>query len=534
MSASPPPVAPRKHFRVGLIPGEQLSPGGPKSNTNIYKEKCATGDSNYTSLLNAESELESMNHCFDDVERFMARLQQAAEAQSVLNQRSKKRGKKSKKKDQDEGLLALKASPPSENDFVDLFQKIKYSLSLLDRLKSAIAEPDAPELLHHIFVPLGLMVKTTGGPALAASVASPAMTIGAVSLLQNHLIEEEKELWTSLGPYWTSSGLHLKVSVPPYSPVFMDGWKPQACDPTGQPFEDPVESQHKQDAFEESREARLKQDQVRQTAQPPGEERGEVGERELPPEGDRLYCCTYDFVARNSSELSVLQGETLELISSSKKWWKCRNRFDQIGFVPSNILEPQSAPNGRGRTSPVVRRESKMPISPPTKYLSYAGSSPVRTSPEATRPLRPQSMVSPSTREEDNGRGNTYTHVEVSNVNDELLRRIVVRRDSLRPPVLPTSADITPLNYHSPSADVEAWLRTKGFTQQTVQRLSVLNGAQLFALQKEELRAVAPEEGARVYSQIMVQKALLEDVHKATELKTAMEKQKLKIGLISE
>lgn len=70
--------------------------------------------------------------------------------------------------------------------------------------------------------------------------------------------------------------LHLKVSVPPYSPVFMDGWKPQACDPTGQPFEDPVESQHKQDAFEESREARLKQDQVRQTAQPPGEERGEV------------------------------------------------------------------------------------------------------------------------------------------------------------------------------------------------------------------------------------------------------------------
>lgn len=33
----------------------------------------------------------------------------------------------------------------------------------------------------------------------------------------------------------------------------------------------------------------------------------------LPPEGERLYCCSYDFVARNSSELSVLQGETLEV-----------------------------------------------------------------------------------------------------------------------------------------------------------------------------------------------------------------------------
>lgn len=49
------------------------------------------------------------------------------------------------------------------------------------------------------------MVKTTGGPAFGASVVSPAMTSGAVSLLQEHLTEQEKELWTSLGPNWTSS-----------------------------------------------------------------------------------------------------------------------------------------------------------------------------------------------------------------------------------------------------------------------------------------------------------------------------------------
>lgn len=47
------------------------------------------------------------------------------------------------------------------------------------------------------------MVKTTGGPALGASVVSPAMTEGAVSLLQEHLTHEEKELWKSLGDNWT-------------------------------------------------------------------------------------------------------------------------------------------------------------------------------------------------------------------------------------------------------------------------------------------------------------------------------------------
>lgn len=47
------------------------------------------------------------------------------------------------------------------------------------------------------------MVKTTGGPAMGASVSSPALTNAAVTLLQDNLNQEERQLWTSLGPNWT-------------------------------------------------------------------------------------------------------------------------------------------------------------------------------------------------------------------------------------------------------------------------------------------------------------------------------------------
>ncbi|KAK5885173.1 hypothetical protein CesoFtcFv8_018908 [Champsocephalus esox] len=527
MSKSPPPVAPRNHsgVRVMMVPGDQ-PPAVLPVYSDFGKVNGASGESNYTSLLNAERELEIMNHCFDDVERFMTRLQQTAEAQSVLNQRGKRSRKSKKNKDgQDDDLLTLKALPPSEEEFVDIFQKIKYSLGLLDRLKSSITQPNAPELLHPIFLPLGLMVKTTGGPALGASVVSPAMTSGAVSLIQDHLTEEEKEMWTSLGPNWTSPCSHLRASVPPYSPVFLDGWQPQAHDSTGQLFEDPIESQHKQDAFSESRRGPSLQERARQTAEGPGEDSYDGEENGLPPEGERHFCCSYDFVARNSSELSVLQGETLEVIESSKRWWKCRNRFDQIGFVPFNILEPLSALNRKGRASPVLRSE-KTALAPRTKYFSYAAPSPSGTSPTPTSPMRPHSMVLPSTTMQGED------HDRVMMMNDELMQRLAEKRGPTRQLTLPRRADSsTPLNYHSPATEVEAWLIAKGFNQQTVQSLGILNGAQLFSLNKEELRTVSSEEGVRVYSQIMVQKSLLEDVRKSTELETAMEKQKMRINL---
>ncbi|XP_029015569.1 epidermal growth factor receptor kinase substrate 8-like protein 1a isoform X2 [Betta splendens] len=500
MSARPPSVTPRKHsgVRVMMTRGAQHPLDGASAHASSRKESGGGGGG--SSPVDAQREVEILNHCFDDVERFMSRLQQTAEAQSVLNQR-KKRSKKNKKKDGEDDLLTMKALPPPESEFVDIFQKIKYSLCLLPRLKPFISQPDAPELLHHIFTPLSLMVKTTGGPAFGASVISPAMTGGAVSLLQEHLTEPEKELWTSLGPNWTSPRSQLSVSAPSYAPVFLDGWQPRASDPTGRPLEDPIESQHRQDA-------------AAATAALHSDEHDDPDGNEPQQNSELLYCCSYDFVARNSSELSVLQGETLEVIESSKRWWRCRNRFGQVGFVPSNMLEPLSAVTESERKNPVVRRDTKRtPSAYPAKYFSYAPTSPVGLNP---MPQRPHSMVPTSTAMGENNN-------RVLIMNDELIEQINRKRGSQA-----SGEAAVPLNYQSSPAEVTAWLTAKGISSSAIKTLGVLNGAQLFSLNKEELRMVTPDEGSRLYSQIMVQKSILEDAHKATELEAVMQKQKLK------
>ncbi|CAL8264216.1 unnamed protein product [Arctogadus glacialis] len=557
------------------------------------------------SFLRADREVRILNHCFDDMESFLSRLQEAAEANGTLSLKKKKK-KKSKKQMAEDDLLAGRARPPSQEEFLDIFQKFKYCFCLLARLKSAIASPSSQELVHYLFRPLDMVVRTTGGPALGASVSSPALSSAAVSLLRATLGDDEKQLWTSLGPNWTLGRCELG-QVSPYSPVFYGGWRPEAVREDGELWEDPVESEHDHEAL------RAKQEQQSQSVVRPSPPladeslvlvprgcevslvlvprgcevslvlvpcgcevslvlvslglvpRGCEVSLVLVPRGcevslvlvpggcevslvlvprgcevscsvlfllrdgaERLYSCSYDFVARNSSELSVQQGDKLEVLESSKRWWKCRNRFNEVGFVPSNILEPVAHidPLEGGQGPP------KAPAPPPlAKMFSAATPSPptVHQSPGQ----RPRGLPAYGQHHMASGEDSE----KAMQVNDELLQRLTNGRSHLTKPalVIPRSSETrAPLDYHSPPDEVASWLRGKGFTEPAAQCLGVLTGAQLFSLNKEELRAVLPEEGARVYSQLEVQRALLEDARNATELEAVMEKQKMKVDLKSQ
>jgi len=170
-----------------------------------------------------------LNCCFDDIEKFVARLQHAAAAFRELEKR--RRSRRSKRKDLGDGMLSVRAKPPSERDFVDVFQKFKLSFILLSRLKSHIHDPNAPELVHFLFTPLALIVDASHDshytPNLATKIVSPLLSAGAIDLLENCLTSKESELWNMLGEAWFVPDSHWKGHVNPYQPIFANSWAPK-------------------------------------------------------------------------------------------------------------------------------------------------------------------------------------------------------------------------------------------------------------------------------------------------------------------
>lgn len=180
-------------------------------------------DTSSTSSEKYERDVVVLNHCFDDIEKFIARLQHAAAASRELERR--RRNRKSKKKDPGEGLLTLRTKPPHEKEFIDIFAKFKLSFNLLAKLKAHIHDPNAPELVHFLFTPLALIVDashdTYYDPNLPARVINPLLTREAINLLINCVTSKETELWRSLGDAWSIPRDQWKgQGMVMYHPVF--------------------------------------------------------------------------------------------------------------------------------------------------------------------------------------------------------------------------------------------------------------------------------------------------------------------------
>uniref|UniRef100_A0AAZ3PHT3 Epidermal growth factor receptor kinase substrate 8-like protein 2 n=1 Tax=Oncorhynchus tshawytscha TaxID=74940 RepID=A0AAZ3PHT3_ONCTS len=480
-------------------------------------------------MVYADIDSQILNCSLDDIEVFVARLQKAAEAFSQLNQRNK--SKKSKKKGPADGMLTLRAKPPSEAEFIDSLQKLKLAFNLLAKLKKHIQNPSASELVHFLFGPLELVLQSCGSPELPRSVVSPHLSRDAVDFLRGHLSPKEMTIFELLGDGWTRprADWPRDQCAPTYFPKFRNGWEPPAelfrtspweTEGSGEPPRSPISN-----LLSPTSQMRCVHRHTHTDTH--------TSNNGLTSSSRKYAKIRYHFVARNANELSVLQDEVLEVIEDDKQWWKLRNRSGQSGYVPYNILDVVKLEEPHGMAEPLYSQ----PYSP--------------TSPSITSPVSPFSTIcslfpfslslalslsplplilclslSPSLPA-------ARTH-QMDEVNDELLKRITTNKSNppgrnFRVERPSDSSSSPPLTLDSSPPQVTTWLNAKGFSKPTVECLGNLTGAQLFSLNKEELKAVCGDEGARVYSQTTVQKAQLEKNNGNSELQEIMRRRQEKI-----
>uniref|UniRef100_A0A087X4H1 EGFR pathway substrate 8a, signaling adaptor n=1 Tax=Poecilia formosa TaxID=48698 RepID=A0A087X4H1_POEFO len=250
----------------------------------------------------------------------------------------------------------------------------------------------------------------------------------------------------------------------------------------------------------------------------------------------------YDFVARNNTELSVLKDELLEVLDDRKQWWKVRNGAGAAGYVPNNILELTRTSDLTGRGDPVyshtIQKQTAKSDPPPDKpQMSEVPSPPAPNRlptpplpPPAAEPDKPSgAALSRNNSSTSSDAGGTAAREPVAQrataagrrksnmeeVQDELVHRLTLGRSAQKKFQVPSRSNSGNLpapgiTYDSPPHEVKAWLEAKGFSPVTISSLGVLTGAQLFSLNKEELKTVCPDDGGRVFSQVTVQKAALE------------------------
>ncbi|KAM9029791.1 epidermal growth factor receptor kinase substrate 8 isoform 2-T6 [Guaruba guarouba] len=512
-----------------------------------------------------DRDVQILNHILDDIEYFVTKLQKAAEAFNELSKR--KKAKKSKKKGPGEGVLTLRAKPPPPDEFVDCFQKFKHGFNLLAKLKFHIQNPSAAELVHFLFTPLQMVVQTTGGPELAGTVLSPLLTKDTIDFLRYTVTSEEGQLWMSLGDTWTKARADWPKDhfIPPYVPRFRNGWEPPLLNFMGAPKEQ--ELNQLAESVANVAEQQRKQEMKRLSTEPPSvpDYPPSDGNYEAHSKAQtKKYAkCKYEFMARNNSELSVMKEEIVEILDDRKQWWKVQNKSGSTGFVPNNILDPLRNQEGglgwsepaytrtiqKQRTDYIAKQSDPAPAtpSPPPTPAPVPVAVPLPPSAPAPIPVpmpkAPATISRQSSTSSDSGGSvarDTQRQKQVAvdrrksqmeEVQDELVHRLTIGRSAAQRKFHVPRPNIPVVNitYDSSPEDVKAWLQSKGFNPVTVNSLGVLTGAQLFSLNKEELRTVCPE-GSRVYIQITVQKSALEANSGSSELQEIMRRRQEKIS----
>ncbi|XP_047540507.1 epidermal growth factor receptor kinase substrate 8-like isoform X3 [Vanessa atalanta] len=452
--------------------------------------------------------------------------------------------------------------PPPERDFVDVLQKFKLSFNLLARLRAHIHDPNAPELVHFLFTPLALIVDAAQDVAdgrLPARVVQPLLTRDALNLLANCVTSKETELWHSLGDAWLIPREQWKTTIPPYQPVFMDGWSPDyqvddqplrrasprrneagrgtdgamveeegagradRSEGYGYDRDEPDLYGEQYASFPRNTRAMAREDSVSAASSPEREpayrsdrdedDLGEAWARGVSARGGRVVRVTYPRTANNDKELTVVRGEYLEVLDDSRKWWKARNRRGVTAHVPHTIVAPALSPPSSPHLYPnpiyTHYQESggrgsggsspTVPESP--RKVEKVVPPPPPPPPPPPEPPTPAPVIVPL--KTDTMKSTKSVTSTSSGLHEEL--KMVLPQIQQRRLDFKKTPDIF-IHQKSNPDEVAAWLEAKGFSS-TAQKQLRVSGHQLFALSRTQLeRVLGQDEGKRLYSQVLVQR----------------------------
>uniref|UniRef100_A0A0N7ZB69 SH3 domain-containing protein n=1 Tax=Scylla olivacea TaxID=85551 RepID=A0A0N7ZB69_SCYOL len=595
--APEPPLANgyRAEFSDSEVRGEARGPRSERSSVSHNDDVSSTSSEKY------ERDVAILNSCFDDIERFIARLQHTAAATRELERR--RRSRKSKKKDIGDGLLSMRAKPPPEREFVDIFQKFKLSFNLLAKLKAHIHDPNAPELVHFLFTPLALIVDASRdsnyGPNLPGKVLSPLLTADAVELLTNCLTSRETEIWQSLGETWCIPRSSWKYSVPPYQPVFSNGWAPELADDSrdrSSVLASEVATEVKRTRAEDIRsaqhEAEIRQGRLRgdeyssdfydsdrrepspplgryyaredrpRSMTPPSEYpqagRSDISQEsvdqstfdkhqqrwlsDLKARGAKIVQVTYPRTANNDKELTVVRGEYLEVLDDSRKWWKAVNARGQAAHVPHTIVTPYTPDQDevqRVAPQPWKERQGKKgkaddssedeaPSPRKAKPNNIPAPPPLPPADPAEAPVVAKFRSNPRPTNGDQMYGTTRSTADLMNAELKMVLESFRRQ---RPHLEIVKTPDVFINQKSTPEEVQAWLKDKAFSKRIMKQFEGVDGEKMFTLDKNKLEEYCgPREGARLYSQITVQRNVSGfKTARSSELRQILAKQRNKV-----
>ena len=321
-----------------------MPPGPPPDEPKNIKDMTDTERVKFNTRL--------VNSCFDDIELFVNKLYKVADAMKQHKKSSAVSSSKSDRKTLNhkdgksrnnsglQGMIQLRATPPKQEEFIQIFKKIKFSLNVMADLEGKVLNPTPSEMFRHLQNPFIFMVQTTGGTSLASSIKNPLLKRTALDMI--YRVTESNTMasiistshWIELGENWNKPYeeyfMKDQRESDSYCPIFSSGWSPI--------------------------------NQLRKDFDSPGLGATLATSREkaLDPTTPRKAVVMQAWLSNMPREISVNFGDQLDVLDGSSDWWKCRNHLGVVGYVPHTVLEYLDDLESRSRSGTLKNRSASI------------------------------------------------------------------------------------------------------------------------------------------------------------------------------